>query len=518
MSEFNYKDFVKSKAEAFKNSEGAKKWFSDNFELIKKAFKDKKITDFIFEPFKDVLKASGESNDAKIKSVITQVAVANMVLAGLPGKLGVGVFVSMGLEAWMALAIAKQIGVKVEKPNDIFKYFGILSGILFTILVGFKQLLGFAFSLFSVVPFISPLILAELAITNLVGILFWFGFQEAKEKGEFKIRYIKSGAQILSNAKDLTNYQYELIKNNLSKENFELMGKRLSAWFKGDITQNQSGMRGEAFHVAAMIYLIQGKYDSLNGPLGKIFIDSIRRGYSTKLGDATLEEMSEYFKDRTPEQLQGDVSLVKGEMFESLIEKHENNDGDEWIAKLHEDRTNPGTDIVFTDIETGEVIEVQLKSVSTPSIIENALEKYPNVPIITTSEMEQHFGENPFISYSDIANENLEKVTEENFKELVDNLEPINTSGVIAGGVTMKALGSLWPFVMAYVRKRITYEQLEEALEKGLGDSGVSLASRLGYGVILGPVFAWYLLAKGVLSLTRSAESSASKKRILSQA
>ena len=161
---------------------------------------------------------------------------------------------------------------------------------------------------------------------------------------------------------------------------------------------------------------------------------------------------------------------------------------------------------------------MQLKSVSTPSIIENALEKYPNVPIITTSEMEQYFGENPFISYSDIANENLEKVTEENFKELVDNLEPINTSGVIAGGVTMKAIGSLWPFVMAYVRKRITYEQLEEALEKGLGDSGVSLASRLGYGVILGPVFAWYLLAKGVLSLTRSAESSASKKRILSQA
>ena len=49
--------------------------------------------------------------------------------------------------------------------------------------------------------------------------------------------------------------------------------------------------------INAMIYLIQGKYDSLNGPLGNIFIDSIRRGYSTKLGNATLEEMSEYFKD-----------------------------------------------------------------------------------------------------------------------------------------------------------------------------------------------------------------------------
>ena len=81
----------------------------------------------------------------------------------------------------------------------------------------------------------------------------------------------------------------------------------------------------------------------------------------------------------------------------------------------------------------------------------------------------------------------------------------------------MKALGSLWPFVMAYIRKRISYEQLEEALEKGLGESGVSLASRLSYGVILGPVFAWYLLAKGVLSLTRSAEASGKSKRILSQ-
>ena len=56
MNDFNYKEFLKKKANSFKNSDRVKKWFSDNFELIKKAFKDKKITDFIFEPFKNVLK------------------------------------------------------------------------------------------------------------------------------------------------------------------------------------------------------------------------------------------------------------------------------------------------------------------------------------------------------------------------------------------------------------------------------------------------------------------------------
>ena len=297
----------------------------------------------------------------------------------------------------------------------------------------------------------------------------------------------------------------------------KLMGSRLSAWFTGDIVSNKEGMRGEIFHVTAMTYLIQGKYDSLQGPLGEVFIDSIRRGYSTKLGDASIEEMSEYFQDRTPEQLRGDISLVKGEMFESLIEKYENNDGDEWIAKLHEDRNVPGTDIVFTNIDTGETIEVQLKAVSTSGIIEKALEQYPEVPILTTSEMEEFFGENPFIDYSNISDADLEDVTEDNFDILVNNLEPINTSGVVAGSITIRALGSLWPFVMAYIKKRISYLQLEKAMVKVLGDSGTSLTSRLGYGIILGPVFAWYLLAKGILTLTRGAESMSKHRKTLAQ-
>ena len=516
MIDFDAKEYISQKAEAFKDSNEGKKWFEKNYELFRRAFEDIKIRDFIFEPFKEVFATTGTTDDDKIRSVITQVAVANMVLAGLPGKLGVGVYVSIGLEAWMALKIAGQIGIEYKKPSDIFKYFGVISGVFLTITVLFKELLGIAFSLFSIIPMVNPLILAELAITDLVGVLFWVGFIEAKKSGSFTIpkRAVQS---IAKSTKDIFNYQKDILVGLLNPENLNSVRKKLVAWFNGDIIVNKAGMRGEIFHVAAMMYLIQGKYDSLDGPMGEIFVDSIRRGYSTKLGDATLEEMSEYFQGRTPEQLRGDISLVKGEMFENLIEKYENTDGDEWIAKLHEERNFPGTDIVFTNIESGETIEVQLKAVSTPSIIESAMQKYPDVPIITTAEMEEYFGENPFIDYSNLTDDELEQVTSENFDILVNRLEPIDAGETVSGGVIAKSMGMLWPFIMAYIRKRIDYEHLEQAMVRVLGETGKMLASRIAYAIILGPVFAWYLLARGMLMLTRGAESL-SRNRILVQA
>ena len=158
----------------------AKKWFEDNFEKIKQLFEDKKLRDFIFEPFVGVFNIPDNTIDKHIYETITQVAIINAVLAGLPGQMGIGVYVSMALEAWMAYAIAKHVGIKVKTPSEIFKYFGMLSAIGFTILFGFKHLLSFGFSLFSVIPMINPLIIAELLVTNLVGVLFWVGFRYNK--------------------------------------------------------------------------------------------------------------------------------------------------------------------------------------------------------------------------------------------------------------------------------------------------------------------------------------------------
>ncbi len=42
-----------------------------------------------------------------------------------------------------------------------------------------------------------------------------------------------------------------------------------------------------------------------------------------------------------------------------------------------------------------------------------------------------------------------------------------------------------------------------------MGEAGVALAARVSYAVVLGPVFAWYLLARGVMGLTQAAAEGA---------
>jgi hypothetical protein len=56
------------------------------------------------------------------------------------------------------------------------------------------------------------------------------------------------------------------------------------------------------------------------------------------------------------------------------------------------------------------------------------------------------------------------------------------------------------------MKERITYEQLEQACMKVMGEAGKALAARLSYAILLGPVFAWYLLARGVIILTKAGD------------
>ena len=144
-SDYNFKE----RFNRYKNTSKAQDWLNRNLNRVKAIFSDIKIRDYIFEPFKDVFAEADNNNEGKIKSAINLVAITNMVLAGIPCKLCVGVFVCMGLEAYMAYIIAREVGIKVKSVNDIWKYFGILAGVSLIILEGFRQLLSISFSLFS---------------------------------------------------------------------------------------------------------------------------------------------------------------------------------------------------------------------------------------------------------------------------------------------------------------------------------------------------------------------------------
>jgi hypothetical protein len=511
MQEKEFSSKFKERFSFYKHSEKAQEWLNENIDRVKSLFKDVRLRDFIFEPFKDVFKETDDTNEGKIKSIITLVAVVNMVLAGLPGKLLGGVFVCIALEAYMAYKIAQNVGIKkIRSVHDIWKYLGLLGGISFVILEGFRQMLGLAFSMFSVIPGINPLIFAELFVTDLVGVLFWVGFVELRDNDNFTIP-VKLLKSIFEKALDLFKHQKNLLINTLTISNLKKVGVRLKAWLTGEIIIDQTSLRGEIFPFVAMSYLIQGKYESLDGPLGNVFINAIRRGYSNKLGDASLEEMSEYFSGAKGESLKGHINLITGEMREKLGEIAENIDGDEFYMKLHADRTVKGSDAVMINSETGEEILISFKSTSDPALIETALRKYPEYPIVTTTEMEELYGDHPLVMFDGISDKDLKQVTEENFEKLSGMLEKASVGEIVATGVSVKAIASLYPFMMAYLRKRISQEQLNEAFEKVLGKAGVELASRLAWGFIFGTVFAWYLLARGVIMIMQGAENQSMK-------
>lgn len=495
----------------------AKKWFEDNFEKIKQLFEDKKLRDFIFEPFAGVFNIPDNTIDKDIYATITQVAIINAVLAGLPGQMGVGVYVSMALEAWMAYAIAKHVGVQVKTPSEIFKYFGMLSAIGFTILFGFKHLLSFGFSLFSVIPMVNPLIIAELLVTNLVGVLFWIGFVETKKSGSFSIP-LNTLLSIGSKTKQIFTYQFEVLKNTLTIDNMKLFGKRFKQWVTGDFIQEQKVLNGEIFANVAMVYLLTDQHEKLQGPLGDVFIEAIRLRWSAQFNeDTSVVEIADKFKEYDSESLEGAISTIKGKMFEIMVANAENVDNDVWQAKMHEDESFPGSDIVFTNTQTKETLEVSLKATGAEdtSIIEHALDKYPDLPIMTTDEAAALYGDNPNVFGSGIEHEELQNITEDRIDELINSIEQVDATHVVIGGVTVGTIAAIWPFTMAYFRKKISYEDYERAIVKIVGDSGAMFASRMAYAVLLGPIFAWYLLARGVDMAVVSASKNISTNEII---
>ena len=177
-----------NKKKARKNK-GWKKYFPS----ISKLFSIKGIQESVMEELSPLLKIIFPKTDESIYRTITLVAIINASFAALPGKMGIGVFVSIALEIAMAVAIANHVGLHEIRKENIYKYLGTLATVGFSILVLFKEAISAAFSLFSSVTGpLNPLIPAELLVTNLYGIMFLVGFKEMKKMAVLKFLLILS--------------------------------------------------------------------------------------------------------------------------------------------------------------------------------------------------------------------------------------------------------------------------------------------------------------------------------------
>ena len=118
-------------------------------------------------------------------------------------------------------------------------------------------------------------------------------------------------------------------------------------------------------------------------------LDALRRS-AGNLADASVEELACYVSAMGPEQLRGLASNVKGIYHEMLFVHAVDSISDGIEARLFEATNHPGADVEF--IVDGEVIrEVQLKAIALPNAIYEHLARYPEVELVTTSEIASRF-------------------------------------------------------------------------------------------------------------------------------
>ncbi|WP_430936576.1 hypothetical protein [Rhodovulum sp. YNF3179] len=497
-------------------------WLRRNWSKVDALFKDERLGAYVFEPVAELWRRTEPDTDSRIRQIISQIAIANAVLAGLPGRLGVGVVVAMALEMYMAVQIARHVGVRIERPADVLKYFGAATAVAYTVLIGFRHVLGFFFSFFSMVGFLPATALAELFATSLIGVVFWIGFVEVRENGAFTVprRLSKTAWKTTG---DLVRYQWGLVKRSFSPSTYLETGRRLKDWFTGEGVPGAARLRGDLFVSVAFVHLLAGRVDQLQGPLGETFMQALR-DTNGHLAEASDREIAEILSDRLggglgridPDKLQGMESLVRGRMFELLVERSESWNGEGWEdrpqqGRLHEDFSHPGSDIVFTDLETGETIEVQIKATADEGYIEETLLRYPDTPIIVTSELGEEFEAVDMVQASVVGNEGLRRVTDENFEELLERVTPASSVDVVSaagvgGGAAL--VSAIWPFLAAYIRGRIDGQRFRHAVETILPRSGSAFARRLLLAAAIGPLYAWWVLATSVMRFVPDEETA----------
>jgi hypothetical protein len=294
--------------------------------------------------------------------------------------------------------------------------------------------------------------------TLALGLIFWIAFQELAKSREtldaignrewqevFRASLKRARGTIVTTGM----HHARLLRGLVNPRTVGVVYDRARAYFSGELVADTPRVRGDLFVPLAMAALLARQAERLDGPMGAMFLDSVRQAHP-QLADATLDQMADYFGQYDATQLDGVLAALRGQMFERMVEAAENADGDLWSAALHDDRNVPGSDIVFTHQDTGETIEISLNATDSTSYLEEAPRRYPDIPIVTTDEIAGILEHDPLVSGRGISNAEVRAVTEENYEELLAGTPRIETG--IAGGLALASFAALYPFLIARAR------------------------------------------------------------------
>jgi uncharacterized short protein YbdD (DUF466 family) len=233
-----------------------------------------------------------------------------------------------------------------------------------------------------------------------------------------------------------------------------------------------------------------------------MWLDAWRMSYTDKLGsEATVDQIREMAESYSTEQMPYVENLVQSKFYEILESNYENMDGDKWSAKLFEDPAHPATDVRFYNSVTKQTYEVNYKLTDDTNYIEHHLAKYPDTPVITSPEVAEKMN-NPLVSGGKYHPEEVIKLSDKNFKSLLDSEHDLYLQGgAAAAGLIVLSL-HLFPFFVAYAKGNIDRNQFETAVKTFVPEVTSKTLNRIIMLTLMGPIFGWFLLASFILKVS----------------
>ena len=333
-----------------------------------------------------------------------------------------------------------------------------------------------------------------LVTTLFYGLFLYLAFSEIRDFGKSKLSPMAVGKIAYRAFKYTTGISKSLIK--LVFKDFP----HLAVTIKNNIMDAfdvkktfQSQIKGEYFFAGSLAYLMMGKFEYLNGPFGRIYLDAWRKAFPTQLGDeASPEQIKDLINSYDTESLDKVLQNINSKFFEILQVIRENADGDEWSAELIDVQNNKASDVIFTNNTTNEVLEANYKNSTNLNYIESHIQEYPDIPVIAPKEIQEKIN-SPFVSHVDT--ETVDKVTSENFEKLINQYSNIDvvigTSAVGAASYVVR----LTPFLFAYYRSNITRDELGQAINKFFPDIASRTVNRIAMLTFFGPLYGVFILS-----------------------
>ena len=424
-------------------------------------------------------------------------------LVAIPGDIGVGLLVAQAVEFAMAAQIARLVGLDYSE-DSVFKLLGAVGITTAAILVFFEKVLHIFFKLIAQTGIAAPISFFATSITTIfLGMFCYLSFSEIKNSGKKKLGVI-SIIRISNNAFKFTYKISKSMKDLLFKDMPDLFNQikaNVKLWMNADLDFKKK-IKGEIFFAGSMAYLLDGKSSNLQGPLSEMWLESWRMSFTNKLApDASIDDIRILAESYSPNQMPGVENLVQSKFYEILESTYENMDADKWSAKLFTDPNHPATDVRFYNSETQQTYEVNYKLTDDTNYIEHHLAKYPDTPVITSPEVAEKMN-NPLVSGGEYHPEEVIKLSDKNFKSLLDSEHDLYLQeGAAAAGLIVLSL-HLFPFFVTYAKGNIDRNQFETAVKKFVPEVTSKTLNRIIMLTLMGPIFGWFLLASFILKVS----------------